>query len=74
MTEHVSYQESEPNMWFLEVYFKDGTEVMRVYPSYTELKDAEQVISDLFNLGEIAKFVSYFIIGNVESSPVTTYP
>lgn len=62
-------------MWFLEIYFRDGSEKMFIRSSYTSIiRLRDSFIASCAE--EIHHFEDYFIIGNVESRPVTTlvYP
>lgn len=62
-------------MWFLEIYYVDGADSMRSYNTYTMMKYAQRVLSQMSgSSGDIVKFVSYYSDGQSTSNEVTTYP
>lgn len=59
-------------MWFLEIYFWDKAEQLRAYTSYTDLRNAQQAVLDVWGPNLIVKFVSYFDDGTNVSQEVVT--
>lgn len=60
-------------MWFMEIYYADGTEELREYDSYTQLLESRNILF-LQVKEQITKVVDYFSMGNVESSPISLIP
>lgn len=62
-------------MWFLEIYYFGGAESMRSYNTYTTMRYAQSVLSQLAGSGgDILKFVTYYSDGQTVSNEVITYP
>lgn len=60
-------------MWFLEIYYADGTEDLREYDSYAQLVTSRNILFHLFQ-EQVIKVVDYFSMGTIESSPLTHTP